>query len=462
MRAERDYQRLKSALLNRRKPLLVGSALATIVIAVSYAAGTEPSRILVRTEGVPDFKHASILGNPGEKVLQGEQTLFSKQQRTILDTQKQLQEEVTKLRGQLSQLQAGQIPGPSGTPLGTVTSQATVFGPPTPIASPSPAPTGAPLISGSSPQNIASADSGIRLGPAAYDPTSQQARDTVSSVAAAPQRPPSQAASSYKGTEFGLSAVDKSRKTGKAGSNVISFPVKTSGAVYLKRPSVVLPSGSYVKAKLLTGVEAPEGKTYPALLQLDFAYVIPNHKRLDLTGCFAIAKAQGDLSTERVQMQAVKLSCVSKKGGFFEREVNGFVADDTDNSFAIMGSVNTKQDRVAAMAFLSSVVTGVSKAVQQAQTTQQSTPLGGGQSIVTGDQAKYIGAGGAAEAATMVTQWYLKQAQNLLPTINVGSGQDVWVIMQDSVDLPKDYFAQNGEEGVERASIYSHFTRILE
>jgi hypothetical protein len=75
----------------------------------------------------------------------------------------------------------------------------------------------------------------------------------------------------------------------------------------------------------------------------------------------------------------------------FEREVNGFVADDKDNSFAVIGSVSTKQDRVAATAFLSSVVEGVGKAIQQAQTTQQTNALGGAQSMITGDQAKYIG-----------------------------------------------------------------------
>ena len=157
--------------------------------------------------------------------------------------------------------------------------------------------------------------------------------------------------------------------------------------------------------QLMTGIEAPEGKTYPTLLQLDYAYIVPNRHKLDLSGCFMIAKSQGDLSTERVQMQATKLSCVSKEGKMFEREVNGFVADDKDNSFAVMGSVNSKQDRVAAMGFLSSIVEGVGKALQQAQTTQQMNPLGGTQSIMTGNQMEYLGAGGAANAAGMVTQW---------------------------------------------------------
>ena len=51
-----------------------------------------------------------------------------------------------------------------------------------------------------------------------------------------------------------------------------------------------------------------------------------------------------------------------------------------------------------------------------------------------------MAAGGASNAASMVTQWYLKQAQNLLPTITIGSGQDVWIVLQDSVALPNWYF----------------------
>jgi conjugal transfer pilus assembly protein TraB len=245
------------------------------------------------------------------------------------------------------------------------------------------------------------------------------------------------------GKETGESAVQKTRDLSSRipkGQSIISFPVKEQVEI---GSEIILPPGSYVKAKVMSGVQAPEGKTLPSLLELDYAYILPNHKRLDLTGCFMIAKAQGDLSTERVQMQASKLSCVSKTGKMFERDVNGFIADDKDNNFAVEGIVNSKQDRVAAMAFLSSIVEGVSKAVQQAQTTQQTTPLGGSQAVVTGDQATYLAAGGAAGAASQVTQWYLKHAEALLPTISISSGHDIWIVMQESVKLPSEFFRKN-------------------
>lgn len=240
------------------------------------------------------------------------------------------------------------------------------------------------------------------------------------------------------------------------GPDLIAFPVKSD----VKTEGVVLPSGSYVKAKVLTGVDVPEGKTYPVLMVLDFSYVGPNDHKIDLSGCFMIAKAEGDLSTERVQMQATKMSCVSKKGKMFEREVNGFVADDKDGSFAMKGQVNTKQGRVAAMAFIAGVVDGVGKAVQASQTTQSTNPLGGGSSMMTGDAGKYAAAGGASNAAGMVAQWYLQQAQNLAPTVAIGSGRDVWIVMKDKVNLPEEFFKKerkNGDEG-----IYSYFTRVLE
>ncbi|POB14808.1 TraB/VirB10 family protein [Halobacteriovorax sp. DA5] len=222
------------------------------------------------------------------------------------------------------------------------------------------------------------------------------------------------------------------------GPSVISFPVQSSKAP--ERMGVKVPSGSYLKAKLLTGVEASESRPVPVLLQADYFFVGPNRSKIDLSSCFIIAKSKGNLSIERVEMQVTKISCVSKSGKMFERELNGFVADGKDSSFGIEGIVNSKQSRVASMAFLSSVVQGIGNAIQQAQTTTQTNALGGSSSIVTGSQAKYLAAGGASNAASLVTNWYLKHAQNLLPTINVGSGQDVWIILQDTVDLPNWYF----------------------
>ena len=252
------------------------------------------------------------------------------------------------------------------------------------------------------------------------------------------------------------------RKTFKrghhSGPSTITFPVQSSASK--SEMTVKVPAGSYLKAKLLTGVEASESRPVPVLLQADYFFVGPNKTKIDLTGCFIIAKSQGNLSIERVEMQTEKISCVSKSGKMFERDLNGFVADGLDSSFGITGIVNSKQSRVASMAFLSSVVQGIGSAIQQAQTSTQTNALGGSSSVITGDQAKYMAAGGVSNAASLVTNWYLQHAQNLLPTINVGSGQDVWLVLQDTVDLPNWYFAKPKKQSSQGS--FSYLSRLID
>ena len=121
------------------------------------------------------------------------------------------------------------------------------------------------------------------------------------------------------------------------------------------------------------------------------------------------------------------------------------------------------------MAFLSSVVEGVSNSLQQAQTKTQSYTSGATSSLISGNQGKYITAGGMGNAASQVTQWYLNHAQGLLPTISVGSGQDVWLIIQDTVDLPNWYFRKEGRQRLGRKGLnsatptgFSYLSRFLE
>ncbi len=219
--------------------------------------------------------------------------------------------------------------------------------------------------------------------------------------------------------------------------SVISFNIK---ARKVKKRKIILPAGSYVKGTVLTGRREPEKETYPVLIQLDYAYIIPNKKKLDLSGCFVLTKAQGSLSAEEVKMQLEKLSCVSEEGELFEKKINGYVADGIDNSFGINAEIISKQDRVAAMSFISSIAEGVGKALQFAQTTQMTNSSGGSSSIVSGDKGKYLVGAGVSNAASQVTRWYLKQAESLLPKIKINSGIKIYAVMLESVELPLSYF----------------------
>ena len=246
------------------------------------------------------------------------------------------------------------------------------------------------------------------------------------------------------------SGRSKKSKESNNGPSIISFPVRALEKT--KGDTVTIPSGSFVKAKLLTGIEAPEGKALPVLLQADYAFVGPNKSEIDLSGCFIIAKSTGNLSIERVEMQVAKISCVSRSGKSFERELSGFVADGKDNSFAVDGEVSSKRDQVGTMAFLSSVDDGISAAVSKVQTSTVRDAQGTS-TMITGSQKKFIAANGASNTANTITNWYLQHAENLLPTINIGSGQEVWIVVQEKVQLPNWYFKKDNSRTGKRPYI---------
>lgn len=408
-------------LKKHREKIPYVAVLAFCLVFYLFMKGREEVTRVYQSDGKADFKDARVLGSQGDSLYENKERLLSKTLAEFQEANAAFKETTAKLDARIGELEK-KNGGPGNTDENS-------------------------KVSGTA-----------GIPPGAMEKSGSQLSDAPSGLEVSQGAPGSMVQSSPSGITYIAPNRGGSGRFIK-GSAVISFPVKEVSRE--KTTGVVIPPGSYVKAKLMTGVEAPEGRTYPVLMQLDYAYIVSNKKRLDLSGCFMIAKSQGDLSTERVQMQATKLSCVGNDGKMFERDVNGFVADDKDNSFAVVGSVNTKQDRVATMAFLSSVVEGVGKGIQQAQTTQSMNPLGGTSSIVTGSQMAYLGAGGAATAAGQVTQWYLRQAQNLLPTINVGSGQDVWVVMQETVRLPNDYFRKNSK-GATDEGVYSYFTRLSE
>ena len=232
------------------------------------------------------------------------------------------------------------------------------------------------------------------------------------------------------------------------GPRIISFPVKHKRV----EEGITLPTGSYVKAKLMTGVDAPEGKTYPVLLALDYSHIGPNKRKVDLSGCFMIAKSSPSIATERINFQATRLSCVSQKGKFFERKVSGFIADNSDNTFAVRAKLNSKQGRVAQMAFLKSVVDGIGEII-----SRKSQNIGG----KNPDSANVLVQNSAHGAATKVSDWYLKQVTSLMPTLAVHSGQDVWIVMQEKVLLPNDFFIKN-EGRNSNGKVFSYLTRIID
>ncbi len=199
----------------------------------------------------------------------------------------------------------------------------------------------------------------------------------------------------------------------------------------------VLPVGSFVKAKVISGVEANTLEPYPVLLQLSYAFTGPNKTRIDLSNCFVIAKARANLSTERVIMETDTISCVRDNGEYFKTTARGYTAGE-DSTFGSTGTFISKQGQVLLAAVLANIAKNAGEAISLAQ--QSTTLLGADKAAtatnVTGSKAGFVAGKSMVDASSLIAQWYLDYAKQLIPSIGIGSGQDVHIIMLESVRVP--------------------------
>ena len=203
--------------------------------------------------------------------------------------------------------------------------------------------------------------------------------------------------------------------------------------------TTVLPLGSYVKTRVLTGVEANADEAYPMLLQADYAFIGPNSSKIDMSGCFFISKTKGNLSTERVNGEITDMSCVRSNGEHFKRKVHGYIAGE-DSTFGITGELMSKQGQVLAAAIIANLAKGAGDAIALAQQTQTigvgNTGSAATATNITGSTGAFVAGRAVADASTTIANWYLNYATKLVPSIAIGSGRDVWIVMLDDTDVP--------------------------
>jgi conjugal transfer pilus assembly protein TraB len=213
-------------------------------------------------------------------------------------------------------------------------------------------------------------------------------------------------------------------------------PVKAKTEAPAVRQTSYLPGGSMARSVLLTGVDAPVGgKPFPVLLALKEAFASPNSYQVPLKGCFALGKAEGNASSERADIQIVRMSCVLPNGKAFEQEITGYLVGE-DGKQGIPGKLVDKEGRKIAFAAVAGVGAGLAKAFGQQQVTNVVTDSGAITSTVTGDALTFGLASGAQGAATEMQRYFQKQAERLFPVVEVESGKNVTMVMLSGTKVP--------------------------
>ena len=197
---------------------------------------------------------------------------------------------------------------------------------------------------------------------------------------------------------------------------------------------------SFFSAKLLTGIDAQtsqEGSEEPKqiMFMVDAPAVLPNHIREDLSGCFVLANANGDLGTERIETIVVNLSCDSADGNaVIDQPVLGFV-NDLDGKRDMAGNVVSKEGSKLAWLFGATLVSaaGVETSLQGVQ--QNQTALG---AVNTFDPSQSLTRSLGSSLKDTSDEYkniiidYIRQSA---PVVEVGPMKDVTVVIQEGVWL---------------------------
>ena len=205
-----------------------------------------------------------------------------------------------------------------------------------------------------------------------------------------------------------------------------------------------VPSGSFFRAALLGGLDAPTGgqaqsNPHPVLMRVQDNAFLPNRYRFRIRECFALGASYGDISAERAYIRLETLSCVRQDGKAIDAPVKGYVVGE-DGKAGMRGRLVSKQGQVLANALLAGIGAGIGQAFQQSATTVSTSPLG---SVGTIDPGKQLQAGlgtGVGKALDRLSQYYITLAEKMFPIIEIDAGRTVEVVFTKG-------FSLDGESG---------------
>ena len=206
-----------------------------------------------------------------------------------------------------------------------------------------------------------------------------------------------------------------------------------------KTRTIYLPPG-FMKARLLTGVDAlashdATSNPEPIIARVQAPAVLPNDVKANLSGCFVIGNATGSLAKERVEVQLVTLSCVDlDEHSVVDQSVKGFFVD-TDGKKGLSGKVVTRAGAALARTFIAGTISGIAQTVENTFGETSTSALGTVKTLDAGDAAKSGIAGGLSKSSDKLTDFYLDLARQAGPIVEVGAAKDVVVVIQEGVTL---------------------------
>lgn len=218
--------------------------------------------------------------------------------------------------------------------------------------------------------------------------------------------------------------------------------VKERLAKLAKKPDVYLPTGSFIKGVLLSGLYAPTGVNarkdpFPVVLRIQDDAILPNMKRADLRECFLTLSGYGDLSSERALLRGETLSCVANDNSIIETKFPSYAVGE-DGKAGISGKLITRNGKALRNAMLSGFASGMSDSLKTERVQKLDITGSSSDTYSNAFSGETLNNGifnGASEALNKLADYYMSMAEQTFPVIEIDAGREVTVTLTAGATL---------------------------
>lgn len=208
------------------------------------------------------------------------------------------------------------------------------------------------------------------------------------------------------------------------------------------KPEVYLPTGTFVKGTLLSGLYAPTGVNarkdpFPVVMRVQDDAILPNLKKADVRECFLTLSGYGDMSSERALLRGDTLSCVANDNSIIETKFPSYAVGE-DGKAGISGRLITRNGKALRNAMLAGFASGMSDSFQTERVQKLDISGSSSNTYTQAFSGETLNNGlfnGASEALDKLADYYMSMAEQTFPVIEVDAGREVTVTLTQGTTL---------------------------
>ncbi len=210
-----------------------------------------------------------------------------------------------------------------------------------------------------------------------------------------------------------------------------------------------IPANSYASGKLISGVDAgvgmnAESNPRSALLRITGEVVSAGFggkylKTNKLIGCQMSLKAVGDISSEKVYLDGVVMSCAKDANSFIEIPVKAYVS--SLGKAGVRGEIVSREGDMVLKSFVAGIASGFGNGISEFSRPQTSL-LGNNATISDSQKARNLFNGGMGSGlstgSNSLAEFFIKRAEQYQPVISVNEGVEVNIVFIEGFSLNEE------------------------